>query len=248
MAEVVFVGTGEALDPALPNTSLLYRGRQTLLVDCGYSVPHAFWRITRDPDLLDAVYVSHLHADHSFGLPALLLWMREAGRARPLPVISGPGVARWLERLLDLAYPGAYAPEKCYPIEPLELEPGKLVQLGPLYLSCAQSAHGVRNLSLRIDDAGTRVCYSGDGQPTEATRALFSDATVLVHECYVAAHDSKGHARADVLLELAREARVQTLCLLHVSRTEKQRVAETVARHGAGLRVLIPQPGDVLEC
>jgi hypothetical protein len=39
MSELVFVGTGEALDPALPNTSLLYRGPRALLLDCGYAVP-----------------------------------------------------------------------------------------------------------------------------------------------------------------------------------------------------------------
>ena len=57
-AELVFVGTGEALDPDLPNTSLLVRGPQTLLLDCGYAVPHALWKITRDVDLLDAVWIA----------------------------------------------------------------------------------------------------------------------------------------------------------------------------------------------
>ena len=35
---VTFVGTGEALDPDLPNTSLLVQGERTLLLDCGYAV------------------------------------------------------------------------------------------------------------------------------------------------------------------------------------------------------------------
>jgi ribonuclease BN (tRNA processing enzyme) len=41
MSELTFIGTGEATDPDLPNTSLLYRGARTVLLDCGTSVPPA---------------------------------------------------------------------------------------------------------------------------------------------------------------------------------------------------------------
>src|SRR5690606_41578267 len=99
--DLVFVGTGEALDPALPNTSLLVRGPQTLLLDCGYAVPHALWRITREVELLDAIWISHTHADHLFGLPPLLLWMRPGGRERPLPILCGPSPAATVEQALQ---------------------------------------------------------------------------------------------------------------------------------------------------
>ncbi|NUN15843.1 MAG: ribonuclease Z, partial [Myxococcales bacterium] len=123
MAKLTFIGTGEAFDPELPNTSVLYTGSKNILVDCGFSVPHAFWRITHDPNLLDAIYITHIHADHTFGLPALLLWMRIAGRTRPLRIFGGSGVGTWLSRLLALAYPGAYEPNKCFPIEPVPIRP-----------------------------------------------------------------------------------------------------------------------------
>ena len=246
MPELVFVGTGEAFDPELPNTSLLYRGGATILMDCGYAVPHAFWRLYTDPDLLDAIYISHLHADHSFGLPALLLWMRELGRQRELSVIAGSGVSTWLERLLDLAYPGSYRREKCYPIEPVTLSPGAELELRGVRLTNAQSDHPVRNLSLRIDDGGQSTCYSGDGRPTTETRALFRGANVLVHECYTGSRDATGHARADQLLGMAAELGVFTLCLLHVSRAEKELVADLVGAHTGPPRVLLPRPGERL--
>jgi ribonuclease BN (tRNA processing enzyme) len=243
---VTFVGTGEAFDPELPNTSLLYRGDRTLLLDCGYSVPHAFWRISRDPSLLDAIYVTHLHADHSFGLPALLLWMREAGRTRPLTVFGGAGVDRWLDRLLELGYPGSYAPEKCYPIEPIAILPGQPRAFGACTLSNAPSRHVVRNLSLRIDEQGRGFCYSGDGAPSDETRELYRDAALLVHECYAASEAPAGHASAEEISSLAEQANVSELCLLHIGRAAKRDVQARVASYAGRVRVRIPAPGDVV--
>lgn len=246
MPRITFVGTGEAFDPGLPNTSLLYQGGRSLLCDCGFRVPHAFWNLTDDPSLLDAIYVTHLHADHSFGLPALLLWMREAGRKRPLEVLGGPGVGAWLHKLLELGYPGSYPPDRCYPIEPVELDGGP-IERGSLVLSNAKSAHGVRNLSLRIDEGSYSFAYSGDGAPTDATRELYRGVRLLVHECYAAVDAPRGHASARELLAMADELGVGTLCLLHIGRREKEAVRAEVSRHAGRARVLLPAPGDTVE-
>ncbi len=247
-ARLSFVGTGEAFDPDLPNTSLLYRGDRSVLCDCGYSVPHAFWRISRDPSLLDAVYVTHVHADHSFGLPALLGWMREEGRTRPLSVIGGSGVGGWLDGLRELAYPGSAG--KGFAVEARELDPGASFELGALVLSNAPSRHSVRNLALRIDEAGRSFAYSGDGAPSDATRRLFRGVNVLVHECYADSAGPSNHATAEELIPMAADLGVERLCLLHHGRNQKAAIRARAARcptlRPDSGQVLIPQPGDEL--
>lgn len=247
---VTFVGTGEAFDPDLPNTSLLLRGSAAspgaLLCDCGYAVPHALWKITRDPELLDAIYITHLHGDHSFGLPALLLWLDEEGRRKPLQLIGGPGVERWLERLLELAYPGSAQRERSFELVPRELAPNDTLMLGGWHLTCARSVHGVRNLSLRVEAGPHSVCYSGDGGPSEATRELYRGATLLVHECYAETDGGKSHAALPELLELAADNEIRQLALLHLSRRQKARIRAAVAASQSSVELVVPVPGDTL--
>lgn len=255
-AQLVFVGTGEALDPTLPNTSLLVRGPQTLLLDCGYAVPHALWKLSRDVDLLDAVWISHVHADHAFGLPALLLWMRLGGRTRPLTLLCGPGRAADLQQVLELGYPGSFAPSKCYPIEWRELESGPAHRFGDWELQVAASRHSVPNHALRLEAAGLRsLVYSGDGGPTPQTEELCEGASLLVHECFFAAAPGSGpdsgpskHGDLDGCLALARRAGVDTLALLHFAAEAKRELLlaarEQANRLGHLFELLLPGPGD----
>jgi ribonuclease Z len=248
---LVFVGTGEAIDPALPNTSLLSCGTRTLLLDCGYAVPHAFWQISTDVDLLDGVWISHGHADHCFGLPALLLWMRLGGRKRPLTILGGPGSRARLEQILELGYPGSYAAHKCYAIEYVELQPGATETFGPLELRIAASAHSIVNYALRIDGPGQRsVMYSGDGAVTEGTRALARGVSILVHECFFSQRPSeRKHGDVESCFELAVQAGAESLVLLHFAAEAKQAIrdrARDLARATPGLQVLLPTPGESL--
>jgi ribonuclease BN (tRNA processing enzyme) len=248
---LVFVGTGEAIDPTLPNTSLLICGARTLLLDCGYAVPHAFWAISSDVELLDGVWISHGHADHCFGLPALLLWMRLGGRKRPLTILGGPGSRTRLEQLLELGYPGSYAPHKCYAIEFVELQPGEIGKFGPLELRIAASAHSIVNYALRIDAPGQRsLMYSGDGAVTAGTRALARGVSVLVHECFFSQRPrERKHGDLDSCVELAVQAGVESLALLHFAAEAKQTIRERaleLASSTPDLQVVLPKPGDTL--
>lgn len=248
MGTLTFVGTGEAFDPDLPNTSLLWRGTRTLLFDCGYRVPHALWALSRDPDLLDGIYVTHPHADHSFGLPALLLSMRLEGRTRPLTVLGGPGVGRWLDRLCDLGYPGMLG-KSPFPVLTAEVSPRRPLAWQGVALSVARTDHPVRNLAVRVQDGAT-FAYSGDGAPTPASLRLFRDVDLLVHEAFWLETPppgaSKGHASVRQALGLAAEVGARRLAVVHVAKELRARAATLVAA-SVDPPALLPRPGDTVE-
>ena len=80
---VTFVGVGEAFDENLPNTSILVESAaSSILLDCGFSAPRAFWKAADNAEGLDMIHVSHFHADHYFGIPALLARFTQEGRTK----------------------------------------------------------------------------------------------------------------------------------------------------------------------
>src|SRR3972149_771845 len=104
---VQFVGVGEAFDESLPNNSqiLQWEGCR-LLIDCGYAVPHMLWRLQPDPDYLDAIYLSHRHADHYFGLPSYLVRLAEDGRQREILILCPQGMSTTVQEMIEYAYQG----------------------------------------------------------------------------------------------------------------------------------------------
>jgi ribonuclease Z len=234
MAELFILGSGEAFDPARPNTSLLYQGEQTILIDCGFAAVQALWRHSTDVDYLDAVLLTHHHADHTFGLPALLMVLEGARggdprrrRSRPLTLIGPPGTRQYITDLFDLAYaPGLK--RLSYPVAFMECAPGQATRVGRMTIRTALPDHGIPVLSTRWEAGGrARFAYSADGKATEATRALYRGAPVLVHECYaLAGSEGPVHSNVEKVLEAAAESGAGTLVLVHQAVEQRAAIAD----------------------
>src|SRR5512145_720910 len=105
MSSVLFLGVGDATDFDLGQSSFLYEGSCRLLIDCGPQCPAALTSHLHGANDLDGIYLTHGHADHTFGLPSLLLWLRQNGRNRPLSLLAESGLIPSLQQLMELGYP-----------------------------------------------------------------------------------------------------------------------------------------------
>ena len=155
--KVTVIGTGEAFDSGLGNNAFVLDGRgvPTILVDCGYQIPERLWA-TGLHRKLDGIYLTHTHADHSFGIVPLIGRFLVERRERPLPVIGHSGVGSFVRRALDLGYPGMRE-NLPFPLEFITVSPARRLDFGALSLACARSDHGVLNLSVRFECAGSVV-------------------------------------------------------------------------------------------
>jgi ribonuclease Z len=239
--EVTVLGCGEAFDERYSNTSLLLRVEdKTILLDCGYSAPAPFWNAVADPDAVDLIYISHQHADHCFGLPAVLGRMWEDGRKKPLVILSQPPVLARIPELMEAGYPGLKARFQ-YAIEYREAAPGQCVRWEGMEFDFAPTRHSVSNLAIRVAADGKKFCYSGDGQFTDESRALFAGAGLLIHEAY-SFDPSPIHGDFPGVIQMAAEQNVSQLALVHISRKVRREQEERVGKADA----VIPEPGDRL--
>jgi ribonuclease Z len=98
---VSLVGTAASVPTAARGTAatLISRGGERWLVDCGEGTQRQLLRSGLGLVDLDVVLVTHLHGDHYLGLPGLLKTYGLRGRDRPLRIAGPRGLSRLLEVL-----------------------------------------------------------------------------------------------------------------------------------------------------
>lgn len=247
--KIEFVGVGEAFDETLPNNSqVLEWNEYRLLVDCGYAVPHALWKRHPDPEYLDAVYISHPHADHYFGLPSYLIRLAEDGRKRKIEVFCPSGVKTTISEMIECGYRGILS-KIPLTLTIREVKLGEPLELAGGRVEFAQSAHPVRNYAIAVSHGAGKYAYSGDGNYTPETFDLYRNAKLLAHEAYCLGPPFHGHASISEVIAMAERAEVETLALTHLQRdTRRNNRAEINALiAGSRIKVIIPEPGDVFE-
>ncbi len=249
MPELLVLGTAASVPDARHDTvGLALRDRDwAVLVDCGGSVLHKLARMDVDLDHIRAVILTHRHADHIYGLPALVqgLWLSD--REEPLR-IYGPAealaVGRELLRLLDLAERSdMYALE--WSAVPLR-ENRKVLEVGRVEITSTPVVHqAVETLALRFRslDTGRTIVYSADTEPCQTLVRLASGADVLIHEA-TGAH--RGHSSPEQAASVAREAGVAQLVLIHYPVRDIDLDAWRVSASEFGESVALARDGDIL--
>lgn len=148
MVDVCLLGTGGMMP--LPDrwlSALLVRCEgHVILIDCGEGTQIS-WRLAkwgfRD---LDAILLTHLHADHVAGLPGILYSLAFADRTEPVLVVGPDGTKRVVTALRSIV------PTLPFPIEVREFSAAFALNLpGGLRLQALPVAHRVPCFAYRLD-------------------------------------------------------------------------------------------------
>jgi len=112
--EFTFLGTSAATPTRARNVTglaLCYAGpKPWYLVDCGEGTQHQLLRTRYSVMQLRAIFITHIHGDHTFGLPGLLTSASMLGRNEPLDIIAPVQVQHFINAVIDnsdssLSYP-----------------------------------------------------------------------------------------------------------------------------------------------
>ena len=240
---------------------LLEDGDTCVLVDCGNGV-FSKLRSFRDYTTVDAVVISHLHADHVLDLIPYASALTYAPRQQPVPVAGWPGTDRPARPRL-LAPPGATAVlrqvctavifpelvERAFAIE--EYEAGA-ARVGSIELTFTPVPHFTETfaISARSANGGGRIAYGADCRPSEAVVEFARGADLLLLEATLPRPERdgvRGHLTPAEAGDHARRAQARRLVLTHISDELDEAWARDEAAAALGGPVEVAREGAVYE-
>jgi ribonuclease BN (tRNA processing enzyme) len=234
-----------------------------LLVDCGNGV---FSKLRRFVDYVDvdAIVISHLHADHFLDLVPFSYALTYAPRQQPVPVERWPGTDNPARPALH-APPGAHDVfrrvvgawgnedliEKAFDLR--EYDAREVLHLGPLTVRLQRVPHFVATHALDItsaSDDGARLTYGADSSPSEELCSFARDTGLLLIEATLPRPERegpRGHLTPAEAGEHGRRAGARRLVLTHLSDELDAAWAETEAERAYGGPVELAREGAVYD-
>jgi len=159
---------------------------------------------------IDAIWISHLHPDHSSDL--LAAWNAYVNTpSLDKPIVFGP--PGWTQRL-DAIIGRPQASEETFTV--VELHDGYVTGVGDLRLHAVAVRHSVPTFGLRAGSGGRIVAYSADTGPGKQVAAVADSADLLVIECG-ADEPQSYHCTPEEAGAIATAAGVRSVVLTHLA-------------------------------
>ena len=261
-ARVILLGTGGG--PILRKgrsqpASLLVIDGAAYLIDAGDGVSRQMTLAEVPGTTLRAVFLTHLHLDHTAGLPSLIgfHWMDRLTHPRlpPLAIYGPPGTDRMIDAAANfLGIPSqlfrnaqSEAPPVPVTVAAHVVRPGLIYSDERVKVSAVENTHYAEvatsappygrdaSYSLRFDTKYGSVVFSGDTGPSDALAALAQGADILVCEI----NDVTGTvATLRTLLNLPPEALDRWVAHMEHEHLSPDEVGKLASRAGVKMVVL----------
>ncbi len=223
--------------------SLIRVGDHRYIIDAGEGVARQVVRAGNAETQIPFVFLTHLHDDHTAGLPALMTFVHTLN-GKGMKVIGPPQTESMIEGILGYMNTNSEiraAERRISP--PAELFSGEDVGTGLIYSDEAVKVIAVENshfhldknpvaarnksYSYRFETPDKVIVFTGDTGPSKAVENLAHGADILVAEmvsatdladvpAYVVEHMLEEHLSPSEVGKLAATAQVKTLVLSHI--------------------------------
>jgi ribonuclease BN (tRNA processing enzyme) len=236
--------------PDNPSSGFLLEGPAgRVWLDAGNGSFAVLQRLTAFTEL-DALLLSHLHADHCLDIYPLYYALRFTrgqawGSERRLPVYAPPRARETLARLLATDDAETFARVMDF----REIDEGTVVDRADLRFTFLRTQHPIHTLAVRAEAPGGVLTYSADTGPgTDLARFAAGSDLLLCEATYQNARmGAPIHLSAEQAAQTAVRAGARELALTHIWPDADPEVSLAEARAAAGnLPVRLAWTGDEL--
>lgn len=206
---------------------LLSTVNSRLWVDAGTGTLGALQRHVAVDDV-DAIWVSHLHADHCADLLTAFygLLYADVDLDAPIPLYGPPGIADRLAGFLTNSATRSPV-ESAFAVH--ELHDGHRAEVGDMTLTTRAVEHGMPAFALRVEVDDNALVYSGDTAPCANLTGLAEGCDLLLCE---AEGTPDVHHTPEQAGATAGAAGVGRLVLTHVGRAVTHPMERAAAEYG----------------
>lgn len=199
---------------------LVEEGGTTLLVDCGNGV---FGKLREVVDYwaVDAVVVSHLHADHCIDLIPYSYALSYSPRARafphPRPTLYVPPEGRDVFRQIAGAWNTPELVEQAFCL--IEYEPSGSLTLGPLTITFHEVPHYIRTHAVKVSGPSGSFTFGADCRPNDELIEFARGTDLLMLEATLESPEEgqRGHLTWAEAGAHGRAAGARRLVLTHIA-------------------------------
>jgi len=220
---VTFVGSGDAFGTGGRfQTCFLVRSPEfNFVIDFGASSLISLNQLGISHNEIDAIVLTHIHADHCGGTPFMLMDAMLGAKREKTLIIAGPRDTKArMREINEVLFPGINSMTPTFDLEYIEMDIMKPNNFRGLTVTPFPAAHtGETNpTSVRCEIAGKVISYTGDSAWTKHMPALGKDADLLILECYFYKKPIRFHLNYPVIKEHWDEFSAKRIILTHMGR------------------------------
>jgi ribonuclease BN (tRNA processing enzyme) len=203
-------------------SSLLFQTESfNFLLDCGEGISFSLLKNKIDPELIDAVFISHAHTDHFGGIFLLIQMMHLLKRRTPLEIYLPEETVPIFKNCLDAFY---LFPDKIgFPLNSQPVTANFKFGREGTTIRAYSNRHLMGNRetidSMKLPNRmqsfcyglnlyGKKIVYSGDIESSDELLGLIEEADLLITECF--------HPQLDKLISLIIKNRVKSTLFTHI--------------------------------
>lgn len=195
-ARVILLGTGTPNpDPDHSGPAVaIVNGDGVYIVDAGPGVVRRAAQAGIRMDQLTRVFITHLHSDHTLGLPDLIFTPAVTGRRDAIEIYGPPGLRSMTKNIMkawgddmQIRLHGLEpAVAQAYAVHAHEIKPGEIYRDANVQVRAFEVSHGSwkHAYGYRFEAGGKVIVVSGDTTFSENLIAAATGCDILVHEFY----------------------------------------------------------------
>lgn len=220
--ELTFLGTGAAFARDAYNAGYILDRR--VILDAGAPAHVHLHRAGHDLAAMEAVVITHQHADHTFGLPFILASRAVHGIRGDFTVVGPPGFTEYSNNLLRLAWGQVLydiVMERARP-EYVEIQPGEDIEVAGFRLHAEAVVHApdMPCHGYVFEKDGVRFGFSGDSGDCPGLRRLVEMSDYFLCEMTGVENDPS-HLGRGYVTELVRGNPGKKFFLTHLNSREE---------------------------